>query len=331
MKIAIVGAGFCGLGLAHFLLQTGHHEVTLFDPRGIGGGASGVATGLLHPYPGEQGRRSWRATEAIAATVALLNEAQKEVCRPVAFFDGIVRIVKDEAQQKAFLEHSERYGDVVRQDEHSFLIRSGITVHCVNYLWALWRMVEKAGGSLISKEIGSLAELSAYDQIVLAAGGGMAGFAEAGSLRFHLTKGQVLAAEVPGDVPMVLQSQIGKGYVAKGESPHLCYLGSTYERPFASEGPDFETAKKKILPNLALFFPDVERLRFLECRAGVRVSRVGHYYPIIARFSPRAWGFTAMGSRGLIYHAYLAQFLAKAMDRADEACIPTEVLVHAIN
>lgn len=51
MNIAIIGAGFSGLALAYFLLQSSAH-VTLFDAVGIGGGASGIATGLLHPYPG---------------------------------------------------------------------------------------------------------------------------------------------------------------------------------------------------------------------------------------------------------------------------------------
>ena len=40
-KIAIVGAGFAGLAAAYFLSQKNH--VTLFDKKGIGAGASGIA------------------------------------------------------------------------------------------------------------------------------------------------------------------------------------------------------------------------------------------------------------------------------------------------
>lgn len=45
MRIAIIGAGFSGLAAAWYFLQQPHLEVTVFDKKGIGGGASGVAAG----------------------------------------------------------------------------------------------------------------------------------------------------------------------------------------------------------------------------------------------------------------------------------------------
>ncbi|HRD55095.1 MAG TPA: FAD-dependent oxidoreductase, partial [Parachlamydiaceae bacterium] len=50
MKIAIIGAGFAGLATAWHLLQHQDKiplEVTIFDSSGFGGGASGIAAGLL--------------------------------------------------------------------------------------------------------------------------------------------------------------------------------------------------------------------------------------------------------------------------------------------
>ncbi|MBS0650176.1 MAG: FAD-binding oxidoreductase [Verrucomicrobia bacterium] len=330
MKIAIVGAGFCGLSLSYFFLQSKTCEVTLFDTKGIGGGASGVATGLLHPYPGEQGRRSWKASEGIGATLALLKKVEEATGRTAASYDGILRVVQNEEQKAGFLSHIEQHGDVELIDEESFLIKSGVTVHCQSYLQGLWEMVSRAGGILVQKAVKSLSDLEAYDQIVLTAGGGISGFSEASKLRFSCTKGQVLKAEVPPFLQNGFQSIIGKGYLAKGDRPDVCYIGSTYERPFVSDCPDRLFAEKEILPKAALFFPQTDQLRILGCSAGVRVTRVGHYYPIIARFSPTNWALTAMGSRGLMYHAFLAELLSQAILTADDACIPSEVLINAM-
>ncbi|MFI5334514.1 MAG: FAD-dependent oxidoreductase, partial [Chlamydiales bacterium] len=64
MKVAVIGAGLSGLATCYYLLELGY-AVHLFDEKGVGGAASGIACGLLHPYPGEEGKRSWRADEAL--------------------------------------------------------------------------------------------------------------------------------------------------------------------------------------------------------------------------------------------------------------------------
>jgi glycine/D-amino acid oxidase-like deaminating enzyme len=302
--------------------------VTLFDSKGIGKGASGIATGLLHPYPGEQGRRSWKASEGIAATLALIEEVEASIGRSIATRGGILRVVQDDEQRDAFLNHAERYGDVESVDGSTFRITSGITIHCQSYLQGLWKMVEQRGGALVCQQISSLSTLAAeFDHIVLTVGGGIAAFPESKELRFERTKGQVLTAEVPEHLQKGLQSLIGKGYLATGESPHRCYLGSTYERPFVSEDPDPFIAAEEILPKLGLAYPHVDQLRLMGCSAGLRVSRKGHYYPIIARFSPDCWSMTAMGSRGLMYHAYLSNLLSQAILSGDVSLLPQEVLI----
>ena len=98
-KIAIIGAGFAGVAAAYHLmlrcaeglddspaaptatadaLQTSRRrpvEVHLFDEKGIAGGASGVAAGLLHPYT-PRGKIIWRGVEGVAATLALVAAAE---------------------------------------------------------------------------------------------------------------------------------------------------------------------------------------------------------------------------------------------------------------
>jgi glycine/D-amino acid oxidase-like deaminating enzyme len=53
-RYAILGAGFAGISVAWHLLKESPKELRLsvdvYDEVGIGGGASGVSGGLLHPY-----------------------------------------------------------------------------------------------------------------------------------------------------------------------------------------------------------------------------------------------------------------------------------------
>ncbi|WP_455733086.1 FAD-dependent oxidoreductase, partial [Burkholderia stabilis] len=48
-NVAIVGAGFIGLGAAAWLQRDGH-RVTLFDPAGVGQGASFGNAATFAPY-----------------------------------------------------------------------------------------------------------------------------------------------------------------------------------------------------------------------------------------------------------------------------------------
>jgi glycine/D-amino acid oxidase-like deaminating enzyme len=329
MRIAIIGAGFCGLALSYFLLRFGKSDLTLFDSKGIGGGASGIAAGLLHPYPGEQGRRSWRASEAIETTAALLREVEMTTGKKIASFEGIISLPQNEEQMLTWINHSQRFKDVELIEGNAFLITSGITVNCQAYLRNLWGMVAERGGCLIKRSINSFSDLEGYDHIVLAGGNGIAHFPESEKLRFRQTKGQVLKAEALTPFQDE-RSTVSKGYLAKGEAPGICYLGATYERLFTSVEPDRAIAEREILPKIARFFPDVDQLRIISCSSGVRVARIGHYYPIIAHFPPSKWVFTGMGSRGLLYHAYLAQALAEAIYTGNAAKIPSEVYTQTV-
>src|SRR5690349_16483648 len=107
MKIAIIGAGLTGLSLAWHLIDNA--SVTLFDHKGIGGGASGIAAGLMHPYPGQQGMRSFLATEGLLATKNLLEVAQKKSASPLALKNGIIRYLHNEEMCSVFLSHAKNY------------------------------------------------------------------------------------------------------------------------------------------------------------------------------------------------------------------------------
>ncbi|MEN9344134.1 MAG: hypothetical protein RLZZ453_921 [Chlamydiota bacterium] len=290
-KISVIGAGFAGLAVAYALMKRGV-EVTVYDGKGIGGGASGIAAGLMHPYVGEEVRRSFLADEALEAAGELLEcvERREKVSRP-----GVMRYVFDE-------EKKQRLGnqrDVERCGENAFWIKSGRTVHCEGYLEALWQRIEALGGRFERRCVESLEGLG---EVVIAAGAQSMGLV--GALPVSLIKGQVLLASAKG-VAIPSYSLVGKGYMAIDGSC-IC-LGSTYERYYESEAIDEEVAKSLILPNVERFFPEVRKLDIVGARAAVRVCVKGHYFPIIKKVREGVWVVTGLGSRGLLYHALLGK------------------------
>ncbi len=301
MRIAVIGAGLAGLAAAYHLL--GNCEVVLFDPKGIGGGASGIATGLMHPYAGEQGRRSLHATEAMQATRELLQISGAE------YSTGILRPVQNDEQYQMFLSHVEKYGDVRPHGPRCFSLESGLTIDCMGYMQGLWQAIKEKGGKLILEKVNSLNDLKDFDQIVVAAGAGIKQFPEI-PFKTYLLKGQVLKCR---GMQLPPSSMICKGYIALSSQPDICHIGSTYERDDLTETPDAAKAQGDLFPKVSMFFPDVHAFEVLDCRAALRVMRVGHYFPIAERVQDNVWVLTALGSRGLLYHAFLGKQLAKAI------------------
>ncbi|NGX37121.1 MAG: tRNA 5-methylaminomethyl-2-thiouridine biosynthesis bifunctional protein MnmC [Chlamydiae bacterium] len=299
MKIAIIGAGFAGLATAYFLLESEGIQVSIFEAHKVGGGASGVASGLLHPYPGIMARRSHRGEEALAITKQLLRVAEAHTSKCVAIHRGILRQSLTEEQYIRLCEHCDVWGDIEKIGEDLFLIHSGITVLSENYLEGLHRAVSEKGGELIIQKIETLDELKSFDHIVIAAGYGMRTFAECQHLNVKFLKGQALQME---GTPPHDRSFISKGYLAHLGSEKHFEIGSTYEREFQSDAPDLEIAKKM------LGCPEGEIIR---CKAGVRVCNRSHYLPIIEQVADNAHVFTALGSRGLLYHGLYGRILAQ--------------------
>ncbi|MBS0603878.1 MAG: FAD-binding oxidoreductase [Verrucomicrobia bacterium] len=321
MRIAIIGAGFSGLSSAWHLLQSADCEVTLFDPSGIGGGASGIAAGLLHPYVGEEGKRSLLAKEGIESTRELIAIAEKKLGKKVARQNGIVRHVLDDELKELFLSHAQKFGDVRQIEEKLFLIESGMTVDCPSYLEGLWQAVAARGGKLVLSEVEDLSSLQGFDHIIVAAGAGIAKFAELKSLRYSILKGQVLICRAPKAVELPENSSIGKGYVALPSDDRVCHIGSTYERGEKNPAPDQALAMSTLFPKIRQFFPAVEDLEVIGCKAAMRVIRSGHYFPIAAKIKEGLWVLTGMGSRGLLYHAFLGRLLSEAILTGDDSAL----------
>src|SRR3989344_1551739 len=254
-RIAVVGAGLAGLGVTWPLLESGF-EVVLFDAKGIGGGASGISTGLLHPFPGKKALPSWRAEEGMEATAALLTIAQEALPVPVEGPKGIFRPAITAEQKSDFSRTAAADPRAVWKEialpgmpkAEGLWIASGRTVYSLLYLQGLWRAAEKRGAALEKKQIESLAQLASFDAIVLCLGAQVFDFPETASLPVKATLGQTLLCRWEKPLPFSLVSQ---GHITPTEDRRFCQVGSTYEH---TPLPD-PTKAKELLEKVALFYP----------------------------------------------------------------------------
>lgn len=300
MRLAIAGGGLAGVASAWYALQKGF-EVTLFDVQGIGGGASGVATGLLHPFPGKSAVLSNRAEEGMQATKELLAISEEALQRPVASYTGIFRPAVTEQQMQDFQKQthpsalwtSKEVPGLITQQ--GLWIASGITVFTPLYLQGLWKACEKKGAVFHKRPF---AEDLSFDRIILA----MGDKTPLGKIPVRTALGQTILCHCSNPLPFSMASH---GYLAVTDDPNICQIGATYEH---TPKPDPKKLDE-LIEKIALFYPEVKTFPILQKKVGMRVSpREGHL-PIVAKLAPNTWIFTGLGSRGLLYHALYAREL----------------------
>lgn len=324
MSIAIIGAGFCGLATAWHLLQKRPSlTITIFDEVGIGGGASGMAAGLMHPFAGAHAKLNFEGHLAFSSACTLLAAASKALGNlPVADQRGFLRLALSETQKKDFAECAKKHQMVKWMSpqqcqelvphvafEPGIWIEEAAVVNCPLYLQGLWKACEEQGAQFEKVRIENLQQLAGFDNVILAVG---AAIAQMSDLRVCLVKGQLLELTWPEKVPSLPYAINSQAYLVMHPNGRSCFAGSTFERGFKSCAPNVEVARQEILPKAFALFPPLERSSIIDCKAGVRVSTPNHL-PLIARIDPRTWAITGMGSKGLLYHALFAKRLADTL------------------
>src|SRR5689334_22340119 len=104
MKIAIIGAGFCGLAIAcHIYNKYPDAKVTFYDPHGIGGATSGMAAGFLHPFSGAHAKLNRFGKEGMSASKELIELSSLTLGASVIAAKGVVRTAVTKTQQDDFL------------------------------------------------------------------------------------------------------------------------------------------------------------------------------------------------------------------------------------
>ncbi|CAN6202308.1 unnamed protein product [Urochloa humidicola] len=80
LRYAVLGAGFAGISVAWHLLKRSPRDsrvsVDIYDENGVGGGASGVSGGLLHPYSPKV-KLLWKGAEFWKESMDLLRSAEQ--------------------------------------------------------------------------------------------------------------------------------------------------------------------------------------------------------------------------------------------------------------
>ena len=169
--------------------------------------------------------------------------------RPVALRNGVsAHCVRACAEKRLLLERAaeedvdaiwiENVQDLVplAVNAPGLWIPSGITVFSKLYLEGLWAACARKGAVLDRMKIDGLAQLDAYDGVVLCAGSEMLRFPECRHFPLEPLKGQTLLCRWGSE----LASQfglVGLGHITPTEYPESCQIGSTYERGFLDAAP----------------------------------------------------------------------------------------------
>ena len=312
MKVAVLGAGFCGLAVTWYLLQHKDMKITLFDQKGIGAGASGMAAGLLHKYAGAHSKLNPKADEAFLKTKELLRISEEALGHAEADYSGILRIATQPDQIQDYKKCALNHPDVEWNDSPpSLFIKEGITVNCNAYLNGLWLACQNLGAQLEIHKIHSLEEFDHYDHIVVCLGASTNLLPELNTIRLSKVKGQLLELEWPSTLPPLKHTLNSYAYIAM-LSPTVCLAGSTYERDFISDTPDLPKAYELLMPKIVEMVPELESAKVLGCRAGIRASTPNRL-PLLQRISPKVTILTGLGSKGLLYHALYAHQCSKLL------------------
>lgn len=318
MRIAVIGAGLAGLAVCWYLLERSL-QVTLFDAVGIGGGTSGVSAGLLHPFTGQDARLAPSGREGMIATRELLQVAEKALGCPVAHQTGMLRAALTERQRESYLERSQQHPELhwLTAEETQkrvpglvpvpgLWIREAISVDTSAYLEGLWQACQARGAELRIESVDQLELLKGFDAFVLALGAGH--LPELAELPIRLLKGQILELAWPISLPPLPFPINSEAYLIPNPSQGRVWVGATFERQFADGLPNLALAEELLRPKAEALVPALRGAPLLGCRAGIRATTPSHQ-PMAKRIAQQVWVLTALGSKGLLHHAYLAKRL----------------------
>jgi glycine oxidase len=324
--VRVVGAGLAGIALADALLQRGIPCV-LLDRVGIGAGASGAATGLLHPLPGLRAIPGWRAAEAFRmARLSVERRAQRTP--QIIAATGVFR-PSSSLQREDFLRASREGWGIwcsggppcsVPQAlaREGLWLAEGCVVNVPLYLqtWVA-ELVERG----LELQFGQPIEEADPAQTTV----WCTGHVLASRLPFacSVVRGQALEIEPleEQERPTLSCGIAGRAYLAPLGNRWI--VGATFEHHAPDSVPDLARARQALSARVEELWPGgrlldqpVQRIHL-----GHRLSTPDHY-PIAGQLPDQSWVWTGLGSRGLLYHVLGAHELAEALIHQDPSRIP---------
>ncbi|KAF3452997.1 hypothetical protein FNV43_RR03430 [Rhamnella rubrinervis] len=379
LRYAVLGAGFAGLSVAWHLLRGTAKDlnvcIDIFDEFGIGGGASGVSGGLLHPYS-PKAKLLWRGAECWNESLKLLSIAEaalgsKEIAQLDPEFQGLLvrrrgilrpavsmknlTLFNDNAQNCLASCRIETVDKVAAQAlvpylsvpfNTAFYMPEAVNIHPLRYLQALYLACEGLvkeshtsgfGGKelyLHKKSVHKLLDLEGEYQAVIICLGAKADIVSelSGKLPLRMCRGVVAHLQLPDNIgeeyPDLGPSILSDAWLAI-QGPRSIYMGSTWNWKSRNSNPNVsdEEAKealKELLPKAYAIYPELKRWVFGGARAGLRamppltpygsLPLLGCVNDIVGgNNSCKYWLFGGLGSRGLLYHAWLGKLMAQAV------------------
>jgi glycine/D-amino acid oxidase-like deaminating enzyme len=317
MKIAIIGAGFLGLAVAETLSHLQGHSIHVFDKKGPGGGASGIAAGLLHPFVGKKSTLNWNGFAAYQEAVKLLEVATISLGQEVAKKTGIFRPACTEEQRELFLKASQTHPECIFQtvshpdllDLPGIFIPLGIQVNCPLYLEGLAKVCSDKGVTFTIAEITSVQELTEFDLTIFTLGSEFNTISDLEYPPIHIVKGQLLELSYDGVLPCAISSQSYIAQVTQG----VIVAGATYEHSWKTPLADLGSCEEEIRGKVKQFSPTLAALPLKSCKAGFRAGARDRK-PFIKQTGPTTWCLGGLGSKGLLYHAWLAKLFASEVE-----------------
>lgn len=341
MKVAVLGAGYAGLGLAWHLLRYSKGRISLdfYDPAPLGMNASGISLGLLHPYAGKRANKAWNAQSLLDEAHRTISASTQAIGQPVILSRGLMRpAIKDQqisdfqkrAQENpselkwlSSEEAKEKETQLILPKEGGALyIEEGLTLNVPLYLEGLWRACINLGALFHQTAAITDEKLAQYDQVVVALGANSLALPALKELPLTPIKGQILVSKWPTQFPPLSMSLAGGKQIVMHHDSRTVAIGASYEREFTNLEPDIEKAKQELLPEVAPFLPHVAQSEVIGCRVGIRACSPDHL-PMIGQVNEKMWFITGLGSKGLLFHAYTGKLLARCLlDNGDLNHVP---------
>ncbi|CRX38320.1 NAD(P)/FAD-dependent oxidoreductase [Estrella lausannensis] len=328
MKIAIAGAGFAGLSVAWHLAfhATKHHQITVFDPHSFPGGASSTAAGLVHPFSGKRGNLAKWGEEAFQAALNLFEEAKKYQSQDFVLHRGMLRLAMTKEQELDYknsaLTHSHlRWFEKEECRQHfpllsplpGLFVEKALAIDPQLYLEALKLGLKAKRVSFVDKSISDKEDLHSFDAAVIACGYKTCELTHGFDIPFRFLKGQGFEFALPNGVLPFKYAINGDLYAVMLRDQKRLFVGATFERGNADPAADLEVAKEKIYPKLKAMIPSLAEQEPLAIRSHVRLTTASHM-PYVHRLEKNTWVFSGLGSKGLLYHAFLGKRLAGEID-----------------
>ncbi|KAH9534485.1 hypothetical protein CY35_17G008100 [Sphagnum magellanicum] len=247
-------------------------------------------------------------------------------------------------------------GLVLPDNSVALFMPHGLNLHPRRYLEALWmacqtfaRKASSVGSPgtqavLLKQHISTLSELSGYDAVVVCMGANVVMLPElAGKLTLSMCRGVVAQLHLPPsfleyreEVPNLLSStwlalQGQRKMVLGATKQWGC--GNTSTQVLADEE---RAVWEQLIPNAEMFYPSIKQWEVTGLQAGVRampprtslgaLPLAGCINTLVQpKLDTDCWLIGGLGSRGLIYHAWLGELVAAAIVSGIDTIVPQEL------